>query len=98
MLVEIINTVSIIFDYILKFIISILFFIISFIINNPSMEVSKNNIEQFNNYVKYWFENINELSALNEFVYFFGWSIFYIIFYIIFTILYVKIVIYLRDK
>jgi hypothetical protein len=79
MLVEIINTVSIIFDYILKGIVSILLFIIGFIIHNPSMNMSTNDIHQFNNYVSYWFENIYELNAINELAYIIGWSFLYII-------------------
>jgi hypothetical protein len=76
---EIITNISNFIDTILKVIISIILFIVNLFLNSGSKTYEDvQTINSLDEYINFWFTNINEISAINEIIKFFLWTSLYL--------------------
>jgi hypothetical protein len=79
MFIEIITNISNFIDTILKLIISIILFIVNLFLNSGSKTYEDvQTINSLDEYINFWFTNINEISAINEIIKFFLWTSLYL--------------------
>ena len=79
MFMEIITNISNFIDTILKVIISIILFIVNLFLNSGSKTYEDvQTINSLDEYINFWFTNINEISAINEIIKFFLWTSLYL--------------------